>query len=201
MIDENIILYLEEIDTTFSKINRITRDIKSKLEIINSNNKETVQNLKPWIKFFDLENKQILENKNLNSTNNIILTTNNNPVKKTEIKFNFEKNTSNKNHTNLFIDTDMRYKDITSEDVLDELPSNDSEDSELISFDINLLPCVFQNENEIVRIYEYIKNGAGIQVDIVYSFLGVEWKDKVKIFVELLVKKKFVRMRNGILSV
>lgn len=155
MIDETIISLLEEIDSTFSKINRVTREIKTKVEAVQQNNLETVENVRPWLNFFGITettSKELVE-------------------------------------------------DHTKWETSDNIAPADSDDTGIFEFDIALLPPVFQKEEEVVQIYEFIKQNKCVDLSAVLEALGSENRSRAVVFVDLLVKKRFVRMRNNILSI
>lgn len=214
-VEEETICILEEIDNTFSSINRTLRDIRGFVERIGGKNKKMVQDLSPWIRFFDAgEPDRTNTGQKYHEVERVTfqeIETHETPVtmRFSSPKNPFVDNTSSEilNRT-LLGDLDKRFHNIvpsvaSSGDLSvqnGEIESyNESDSSALIPFDLDIIPPVFRNEKDLFVIYEFISNGSGVDVKDVYDKFSVLPREKVSVFVDLLLRKKFISMKEGIL--
>ncbi|KAG0436810.1 hypothetical protein DMUE_4040 [Dictyocoela muelleri] len=75
----------------------------------------------------------------------------------------------------------------------DSITTEITED-ELIEFDKNMLPDVFADEADLVKVYEFFRNGG--KLDEAYKFFESIGKDRLEVYTEILIRKKFINARN-----
>ncbi|KAF7683690.1 hypothetical protein TCON_1107 [Astathelohania contejeani] len=71
---------------------------------------------------------------------------------------------------------------------------------ETIPFNINDLPSIFVDDPLLKHIYDIINESGTISMDKIYSSNPGITSEKINLFVELLIRKRFIKNRNGILS-
>ncbi|KAK1348582.1 hypothetical protein CWI37_1149p0030 [Hamiltosporidium tvaerminnensis] len=191
-IKEEIISRLQEIDSTFSMINRNLREINEKLEKIHIKNTKIINYCKPWISFFSTKNPQPFNAKpilNTPQSTSLPLNVTSPPQKpiytslasSESIEINFPKNISYEEES--FIKT------------------CDSDDSSLHPFNLEELPDIFKQEIVIQDIYFYIQSVKSIDYSELKNIFSQISTEKFNIFLNLLTRKKFILQRNNIFSV
>ncbi|KAM0673323.1 hypothetical protein GVAV_003291 [Gurleya vavrai] len=201
--EEEIIEQLEKLDQTVSKIKRLFKEIYGKTEIFKKQNIELVDNLQPFVRFFDLKDEKI-ENENFTVINSTIVKENlNSPFG--PIKEIYGKNENAINNT--FSHT--RKENIALEETFINLSAHnivnieedvkilefESDSSSLTEFNLFELPAAFQKENLIEKLYLYIKNNGKVSLSKIYSFF--DDKEKIDLFLSVLANKNFIKIKNN----
>lgn len=72
-------------------------------------------------------------------------------------------------------------------------------DSSLAEFDIHSLPLIFQQDGEIQNVYNTVKRSRKIEIQKLIGMYEENEKDKILVFIDLLVKKRFIKHLNDFL--
>lgn len=189
--DEEIIKNLEELDTTFSRINKVLRSLKNKVEAIEETNRAIIRDCSPLREFFALGDAQRLglEEDAAGSE-----------VPNTVDTQSFLKHSSPMNP--------FRRRDGVSTEVSRSPPNDissiaeetakasDSMVSELVEFDQDLLPEGFRDIEEVQMIYYFVEKRRSVSLDEIYVRFGNVSRELMDIFLDVLIRKNFVRLSN-----
>lgn len=211
--DEQRIKLLEEIDENFSAIKATLRELRIKIGKFSEKNKEIVLNCMPWAHFFETEAKvefsplselhlNSLKYKELNnSPGNLNFTTPNNPFIEAESSELLNKSIFKKiNFCSTSSSTPVMFEKPGLENI-DNKSFPDSDDTEIRAFQTNLLPPVFQNEEDLFNLYNFIqKNGSVSLESIIENFKDIS-HEKLEILISLLCRKNFVKQKNSKITV
>ncbi|KAM0679003.1 hypothetical protein BDAP_000494 [Binucleata daphniae] len=166
---EEIIEQLEKLDLTLSNIRRTFKQIENKIDCYEIKNKEVVTNLQPWIRFFSLnEATQEAKNNNVNIENNAKIDTNYDKKEQTSV------------------DDPLNYQQANEHE--------NSDSSSLLTLDFDALPQTFKNEKILMKIFDCIKKSKKILINDLFSICKEE--DKLKIFLNVLINKKMIKIEN-----
>lgn len=143
--DEEIIDNLEEIDQTFSSINRVLKEINGKILQIKECSGKLVAHSRPWLSFFGIDRHR----------------------QQKCVDVSLQRNEASPNAT-------------------------------LHSFDVQELPEAFANE-QIASIYRYVESCGEVRLADVYEMFREVGVEKMDIFVEMMIRKRFLGCSNGML--
>lgn len=211
--DEQVIKLLEEIDESFSAIKTTLRELRIKVSKLSEKNKDIVSSCTPWINFFEAENKiefSPLSELHLNSlkyrdVNNSPLNLNyaapKNPFIEAESSELLNKATlknihccSGSSSTQVFIE-----KQSPGNSSIKSSP--DSDENEIIPFQVDLLPAVFQKETDLFNLYNFIQKNRSVSVESIISNFKEISHEKLEILVSLLCRKNFVKQKNSRITI
>jgi hypothetical protein len=209
---EEIISKLEGIDETFSEINRVLKEIQSKINNVALGNKKVVLDFRPWMEFFsvdksiraegiselgmggrlpieDFHNDSIVQ-ASPGTSSVLKVSSPNNPFVETSESFGNSLWTNRISEKyNLLCDEGEAKKH--------ECNMSDSLSESLIAFNERLLPEIFVKEKDIKVIYSYVSTNGGVTTKTLHKELAHIGKERLDLFVELLVRKRFLKMENG----
>lgn len=211
---EIIIRLLEDIDSNFSSIRANLREMKSKISRLSKKQKLLVKNVSPWINFFEIESKKEfspLSEMNLTSLNfreivdspvALRIDIPKNPfteagsseiLKKSILKYQPKDSTHNSNFNEML-------KPVNSLDNANETINLSETENEIKPFNISDLPRIFQDEDDIASIYNFIAEKGIISKEKVLERFNNLPNEKLDIFIRLLCRKNFVKQTNGMLT-
>jgi hypothetical protein len=202
--DEQIVNYIEDIDATFSSINRRLKEILMKVYEIKKVNTKVIQDFEPLMKMF-----------NINKTENIFVEDLNFPqienssliLKTSSPKNPFVDGTSSELINKTMLNTTVESVKVSSSLVEDckyseaNLIYEDSSSTELREFNIELIPELFRNEEHLMNVYNFIKSRKSVQFEELIETFGDVDSEKVVIYLDLLKNKKFIKRKNNLFYV
>ncbi|ADM12527.1 uncharacterized protein Eint_110270 [Encephalitozoon intestinalis ATCC 50506] len=214
-IEEEIIRTIEEIDNTFSSINRTLRNIRGSIESIGKNNRKISEGLSPWIRFFSVESSESEESELLTTENEPrlveepsfqnICVTEGSPIsmKLSSPRNPFVDSTSSEMLNKTFLgDLSARFHTSNAENesssfvkIVEEKAFESYEETEssdnIFPFNPGMLPPLFRNEEGLFLVYEIISR-APITLEEIYNEISTIPREKINIFVDLLLRKRFI---------
>ncbi|EPR79584.1 hypothetical protein SLOPH_1848 [Spraguea lophii 42_110] len=189
--EEEQIKLIQEIDNTFTEINKALSETNTKLTTILKENKKISEDLKPYKNFFSIKQ---------NTNESILIDFNDHTILNSTIADNRIEDKSN-----ILNDSDSTYKKIHTPSFTHSNSSINIEsfkneysiaEESLLSFDINILPDIFKKEKDLEILYNFIKNNKKVtKEEIIERFSDVE-NEKIKIFIDVLIRKNFIRKKN-----
>lgn len=214
--EEKIIQSLEELDSTFSNIRSTLKSIKTKISRIASGNKRLCDDCSPWMNFFEsggmqntsplslihlnsLQFKDVIDSPdimNVSSPKNPFMDINtSNLLNKSLMKENRSTTISDSSST-LHINK-SRYE--TYESVV----NGDSEESSirLDPFDITKIPEIFQKENDLKYLYDFIELHRTVCLEDICHKFEMMPVEKLKIYISLLCRKNFIKQKGNNLTI
>lgn len=214
--DEQIIQNLEELDSTFSAIKSNLREMKAKIGRIALVNRKIVDDLQPWMKFFDTERKveisplselqlhslrfrEVMESPDVMSIGapkNPFIDTNSSDLLNKSILKDY-KGCAASESSNTILLNKSRFENYDTTIV------NDSEetDTALQPFSLTQIPEIFHQERDLRSIYDLVASQRTVSVDDLCRRFGDIPPEKLEIFIGLLCRKNFVRQRNNCLTI
>ncbi|KAL0265589.1 UNVERIFIED_CONTAM: hypothetical protein PYX00_011302 [Menopon gallinae] len=191
--DEEIISALEQLDSTFSQINRVLKQIKRKVDVVEESNRALIKDCDPWCRFFGLEKPETadtLETPLQLATDTQSFLKHSSPVN----PFCRERSgqasaaaAGNGGAVDAFADGSTQ--------------ASDTMVSDLVDFDQALLPEGFQEISEIKMIYYFIEKRRTVPVEEVYERFSCVSRELMEILLDVLIRKNFVRLEENRLSV
>lgn len=216
-LEEEIIDKLEEIDITFSKINNVLQSIKLKLNKNSKKNKQIINDFRKYFNLFDIKKQERsleLENEfsksislenlkyNLNELNESnpfdssltkeVSIENEEEEEKLETK-SFE--IPDSLQTEPFYIENKKIKHNESRLFISDLSSS------LIKINDVELPNVFKGDNNLLKVYDFIKESKTIKYSKVLEYFKEIDNDILEVYIQLFISKHLIRCKNGILSV
>lgn len=214
--DEQAIQMLEELDSNFSSIRVLLREMRMKIARIAGLSKQLVKDCAPWIKFFETESKAELSplselhlnslkfKEIANSPDNLSYVPPKNPFLEAEssdllnksIFKNLKCNTTTESSSAIVLAKN-------SFENYENTAAADSEDieCEVKPFDASQIPSIFQAERDLFSLYEFVKSNRIVTVEAVLRNFTETPPEKLEIFISLLCRKQFVKQKNGKLTV
>ncbi|ELQ75966.1 hypothetical protein THOM_1070 [Trachipleistophora hominis] len=147
-LEEQIIDKLEQIDQTFSSINKVLKDINTKIQQLSQTTTAITTNSSPWLNFFSTDTPSIAP------------------------------------------------EDHTSSDATHKYDV--SVDDGLHSFDVEELPETFSSKH-VRMIYAYVEGRGQVGLEEVYGEFGDVEVERMDIYIEMMIFKRFLGCRNGVL--
>lgn len=211
--EEEIICVLEEIDNTFSSINRRLREVRGAVERMGEQSVQIAHDLDPWIRFFEADWKCEADASVCEEV------CKENPQNMSEIhesplvmKFSSPRNpfvdaTSSEILNRTFLgDLDRRFQSGMHDSMssglvslpMQEFELCESDSSEMHSFDADAIPAAFRSEKELFLIYEFISKSRGAGIEQIGRAFPSLSRGKIDVFVDLLLRKRFVCRRDGV---
>lgn len=187
--EEQIILYLEQLDNKFYLIKNILRKIKNKIHKLSYINSIINSNCLPWIKFFNLhlpENKlemndlsnlkdsTIFDNLSINENTTIFKEnySDNHELKLSTIELNLNENFSDTNKKeNGFVDT--------------------------VPLDLKSIPTTLANESILIQIYNYVKEKKQVDFENVKKHFNNVPEKKINIIINFLINRNHIIKKNN----
>ncbi|KAH9410564.1 hypothetical protein HK407_12g16950 [Ordospora pajunii] len=221
MIEEEIIHIMEEIDCTFSSINRTLRKMKEILERVEKENKQIVSNLGPWQRFFCIgSTEEIITEypRNVTTQNDIdescaddtcIQDESSMSMKLSSPRNPFVDNGSSETLNRTFLgDLEARFNWSNAENtsssivpVIEERGFEFQEESEssdaILPFNPSMLPPAFQTDEGIFIVYRYIAGCSGATIEDICRGAPMLGRKRIQIFVDMLLRKKFIGKRGA----
>lgn len=215
-IEEEMIHTIEEIDTTFSSINRTLRSIREFIERIGRDRCKMDRDLGPWIRFFSAESEDSIGNEVSHSGTeqrleeepsfqNIYVTEGSPESMKFSSPRNpFVDSTSSEMLNKTFLEdlsARLHTSNVENESssffrVSEERAFRSYEESEssedILPFNPSMLPPLFQNEKSLFLVYEVISKSSSITIEEIYREISTVPREKINIFVDLLLRKRFI---------
>lgn len=189
--DEEIIKSLEELDSTFSQINRVLKHLREKVEAVEERNRVLIQDCAPLRGFFGLgatrslglgEGLPVSEAPNTVDTQSFLRPSS--PVNP------FYKRGAVPSEGERTHPTDV------SSVAEETAKASDSIVSELLDFDQELLPEGFKDIEEVRMIYYFVERRRSVSLDEVYERFGNVSRELMDIFLDVLIRKNFVRLSD-----
>lgn len=214
--DEQTIKLLEEIDENFSILKSTLKELRMKIGKMAEKNKSIVEDCKPWIKFFEIQTKEdfspfsdlhlnsLKYNEIYKSPENLNNTVPKNPFVEQEsselLNRSILKNL--KINTGSFSSTPIIHS-ISGVEAQNNTVCNDSEDidSEIRPFEKELLPEIFQNEADLIKLYEFIQLKRTVTIENICNQFKDIPVEKIEILVSVLLRKQFVRQKKHDITV
>lgn len=191
--DEEIISALEQLDSTFSQINRVLKQIKRKVNEMEESNRALIEDCDPWCRFFGLERTEATETA---ETPQQLATDTQSFLKHSSPVNPFCKGHSGK------ADANAERENGASETFIDgSVQASDTMVSDLVDFDQELLPDGFREIDEIRMIYYFIEKRRTVSVEEVYERFSSVSRELMDILLDVLIRKNFVRLEENRLSV
>lgn len=218
--DEEVIQILEELDSNFSAIKNTLRDIKMKVGKFSQSNRRLLSDMRPWIKFFEMEQQHPPEVSPLSdlhianikfrelggSPDVMVAAVPRNPF--------IEQDSSDLLNKSIL-------RDFKSSTVLDSssvavLPHGaqhagdaehehavDSEDcdGEVVPFSLSKIPEIFHREESLKELYDFIAENGRVSIEEICKRFEELQPEKLEIFVSLLCRKKFIRQKSNYLTI
>jgi hypothetical protein len=190
--DEEIINSLEELDSTFSQINKVLRLLRCKVEAVEAANKSLIRGCNTWCNFFGIKKAQkdttaehhAQDAHHSFETQSVLKPSS--PVN----PFHRRDEASDEK----LLPTEMTFGD-------DNSWINDTEASELVDFSQQLLPEGFKEIDEIKMIYYFVQQHGAVAVDEVYERFSDISRELMNIFLDMLIRKNFIRWSENKLIV
>lgn len=214
--DEEMIQLLEEIDENFSGIKSALRELRIKMGRVHEKSKEISDDCKPWIVFFEMQQKQEfspLSDLHLNSLNyrdttqspdNLNLSSPKNPFVEAASSDLLNKSLSKDLRLNLtalsstsYVNTCMGLGNQTKA----RLDESEDTDYEIVPFDKLSLPDLFQNEDDLINLYEFIRENQIVSLERIANHFKNVASEKLEIFISFLCRKRFVKQRHSNISI
>lgn len=213
--DERVIQVLEELDSNFSSIRVSLRDMRMKIARVSGLSKQLVKDCTPWVKFFEVECKvepsplselqlNSLKLKEItNSPDNLSYAPPRNPFLEAESSDVLNKSIL-KNIK--YSTTDSSSAVVLAREGLENYDNGtgaDSEDFEIEirPFDASQIPSIFQAEKDLFILYEFVKSNRVVSVETIATKFSEVPPEKLEIFISLLCRKRFIKQRNGMLTI
>lgn len=191
--DEEIISALEQLDSTFSQINRVLKQIKRKVDKMEESNRALIGDCDPWCRFFGLERTEAAETA---ETPQQLATDTQSFLKHSSPVNPFCKGRGSR------ADAGAERESGTLETYADgSLQASDTMVTDLVDFDQELLPDGFREIDEIRMIYYFIEKRRTVSVEEVYERFGSVSRELMDILLDVLIRKNFVRLEGSSLSV
>jgi hypothetical protein len=211
-IEEEIINSIEEIDNTFSSINRTLREILAIVDDIGEKDEEIVENCAPWLRLFEVDSGTA-EGRDIGSYTEGSAEARHSEYVESSLMMKFSSprnpfidNTSSEiiNKT-LLGDLDRKFNSnlgcsSTSSNIpilRPELETFESDSSVLLPFNIEDIPPSFRNEKELFMLYEFIAAGDGVSHEEISGRLPELPPEKLSIFIELLLRKRYIGKKKN----
>lgn len=203
--EEKIVNYLEDIDSTFSSINRRLKEILTRISDMEKINSKVIKDFGPLMKMFNIKQSDPL----LHKEEDLVYNENSSVILKTSSPKNPFMDTASSELLNRTIFN--KFEDsvkISSSSVLEECKytcSNvyyeDSSSSDIVGFDLEKIPDLFKNENHLFEVYNFIKERKSVKFEeIIENFDNVDC-EKIVIYLDLLRNKKFIKRRDNLFYV
>lgn len=191
--DEEIISALEQLDSTYSQINRVLKQIKRKVDEMEESNRALIGDCHPWCRFFGLEGAEAAETA---ETQEQLATDTQSFLKHSSPVNPFCRGRGSK------ADANVEKGNGTSETFADgSMQASDTMVSELVDFDQELLPDGFREIDEVRMIYHFIEKRRTVSVEEVYERFSSVSRELMDILLDVLIRKSFVRLEENRLSV
>ncbi|KAI5148225.1 hypothetical protein ENBRE01_0185 [Enteropsectra breve] len=207
---EEIIFYLEELDSTFAVIKNQLREIRMKIGRLCKENRVMLEGFKHWCHIFhvpltvevsplselalhSIRHLDVAESPNVMSTRSP-----NNPFidhDSSSLLNRMLVTGANENNTNVY------KSEAKKEKCGYEQHDSEEHDSRIIPFDKVLLPDIFQNEEELLQLYEFINRKKSVTLEDVINNFECVPGEKLAIFINLLCRKNFVKQKNKYLTI
>lgn len=218
--EEEIVYVLEEIDNTFSSINRTLRSIKGCIEKLWEGNQSIIEDLNPWVKFFEAEtdfteiDTSVCGATSSKSAEDFavqdVSRMQESPLimRFSSPKNPFVDNTSSEILNRTFLgELDRRFEhneavDSVSSSCTPVIQKNGlescegSDSSDIVPFDANMVPAAFQKEQYLFPVYKFISQNSSVTIEEVYREFHILPKEKLNIFIDLLLRKRFVTKKK-----
>lgn len=225
-IEEEIIEKLEEIDTTFSKINKVLESIKNKSNNFSIKNKKIIEDLHKYFNLFDIKQRKNKNSFNLEISFDDKLSLN----EKSEVSKNSYKHMHEEmGESNPFDSSLVKEVYVEEEDNLNgneessiEIPEsihaetfsvikenkkikhNESRffsdlSSSLVKIEEISLPNIFKTDENLFKVYEFIKEKKNVKYEEILNKFKFLDGDTLEIYVQLFISKHLVRCKNGVL--
>lgn len=212
--DEEIIKELEDIDENFSAIKSTLRELRLKIAMVAEKNREIVEDSRPWIKFFEVQSPQNFSpfselhlnslklNDHTHSPNNLNLSTPRNPFVEAESSELLNRSLCKALKMALTPSSSCVVSD-QNNDNLRTVPQIDSEDTnhDIVPFEKSLLPEIFQNEEDLAGLYNFIKKHRSVSLEHIVEHFKEISPEKLEILVSLLCRKRFVKQKDSKITV
>lgn len=210
--DEQIIQLLEEIDSNYSSIRVLLRDMRVKIGRLSVQNKQVISDCEPWIKFFESgfrnEHSPISELqfssskfKELeNSPNLLNYSAPKNPFVEIETSELFNKSLLKSLKSSVTNESSLAHE-ATPSKVNVTVCDSEENDLQIRNFDIKEIPSIFQNEKDLFDLFKFIQSNRSVALEIVSKSFDFLPPEKLDIFISLLCRKQFIKQKNGKLSV
>lgn len=187
--EEQVILYLEQLDNKFYLIKNILRKIKNKIHKLSYINSVINSNCLPWIKFFNLdlpENKlEVNDLSNLkDSTIFDSLSINDNA---TILKENYSDNYELK-LSSIELNLNENFLDINKK--TDEVIST-------VPLDLKTIPTTLANESILVQIYNYVKEKKQVDFENIKKYFNNIPEKKINIIINFLINRNHIIKKNN----
>jgi len=213
--DEQIIQLLEEIDSNYSSVRVLLRDMRVKIGRLSVQNKQVINDCEPWIKFFEsgfrnghspiselhFSSSKFKELEN--SPNLLNYSAPKNPFVEIETSELFNKSllksfkssvTSESSISSLVHEATPSKANVTVCD-------SEENDLQIRNFDIKEIPSIFQNEKGLFDLFKFIQSNRSVALEIVSKSFDFLPPEKLDIFISLLCRKQFIKQKNGKLTV
>lgn len=191
--DEEIINSLEELDSTFSQINKVLRMLRTKVEAMEATNKSLIKGCDTWCNFFGVKRSHeqgIVNDQHVQDAHNSFETQSvlkpSSPVN----PFHRRDEVSDEK----YLPTEMTFGE-------DNSWINDTVASDLIDFSQQLLPEGFKEIDEIRMIYYFVQQRGAVVIDDVYERFRDISRELMNIFLDVLIRKNFIRWSENKLIV
>lgn len=181
---------LQTIDSTFSQINKVLRDLNSKIIKINAKTNENIDKLQPWFNFFSIPTNY--KNKDLNEKSNEIIQGDK------SMQFPSDKNSS--------YYTKEKLND-TSSDIDGQLPQlrlnrlyeQSSPKTGTINSEINTNGE--EKQDNLEQIFIFIKMQQLVSLDAIYTNFSKINAEQIDSCIEQLIEKRVIGCRDSIFYV
>ncbi|ELA42879.1 uncharacterized protein VICG_00194 [Vittaforma corneae ATCC 50505] len=214
--DEEIIQVLEEIDENFSAVKNTLRELRLKIGRVGERSREVVEDCQPWVRFFEVQTKQefspfsdlhlnsLKYKEVVQSPDNLSYSSPKNPF--VEIESSELLNKSLFKELKLNLATSSSVSCINAGSNIENpknMQNNDSEDTDydIRPFEKSLLPEIFQDESDLIELYDFIKKHRSVSLEhIVDNFRSIP-PEKLEILISVLCRKRFVKHKNSKISI
>ncbi|KAM0671703.1 hypothetical protein CWI42_120260 [Ordospora colligata] len=218
--EEEIIHIMEEIDCTFSSINRTLRKMKEVVERIEKENKLIINNLSPWQRFFCIESTEDVINeyadlpthKDISEScadNTYVLDESSMSMKFSSPRNPFVDSASSETLNRTFLgNLEARFNWSNAENtsssivpVVEEREFEFQDESEssdaILPFNPSMLPPAFRTDEGIFMVYRYIAGCSGATIEDICRGVPMLGRERIQIFVDMLLRKRFIGKRGA----
>ena len=173
---EKIIEKLEEIDLTFSEISKNLKILHKNMLQIKLNSSKMSINLENLKNLFDSKNNKNFSNK----------------------KFDEESQNQESSNKNINCDRNEMFEDNTFCKTGIENETSSVLNSSFNEFDNNDLPEIFKNDQNVEKIYNFIKKYSPVKIQSIYDKFSNLSDQKVDIYFYLLISKRVIKVKSGL---
>jgi hypothetical protein len=211
-MEEEVISSIEEIDNSFSSINRTLKEILGTIDGMAKKNKQVTENCAPWLRFFGAST-DIAEAKSMGLPVDSGLDAEVPECVESPLMMRFsspknpfiDSTSSEIMNKTLLGDLGRRLSSnpgcpSTSSSIplpRPELESSESDSSVLLPFNAEDIPSSFRSEKELFTLYELIAAGNGVSHEDISRCLPGLPPEKLSIFIELLLRKRYIGRRKN----